>query len=231
MPNAPISGLPAAGALSAADLTVLVQGGVTVQSTVGAAANFARSFAHPGYITGGTTYYPSSPRIGAGIDSTLAANSVNYTMMLIPRTVTIDQFGVRTGSTNATGSNMRMGIYSASGGKPVNRLVTINAAAAAIPATANTSVVVTPDAGTITLDPGFYFFALIFDATSQILGQPQDATNAFYLGTQNFPGAPMAGTSQGEGFTEASATLPAVATPVYQGNGVQALPSSYFRVA
>lgn len=41
MPNLPISGLPAAGALSSGDLTVIVQGGVTVQSTVGAFATFA----------------------------------------------------------------------------------------------------------------------------------------------------------------------------------------------
>ena len=43
MPDLPISGLPAAGALASGDLTVIVRGGVTVQSTVGAFSTFAGS--------------------------------------------------------------------------------------------------------------------------------------------------------------------------------------------
>lgn len=44
MPDLPISGLPAAGALASGDLAVIVQGGVTVQTTVGAFASFSAAF-------------------------------------------------------------------------------------------------------------------------------------------------------------------------------------------
>lgn len=56
----PISALPAAGALSGSELTVIVQGGVTSKSTIGDAADFATSQVDSAFIVGALGYTPLS---------------------------------------------------------------------------------------------------------------------------------------------------------------------------
>lgn len=69
MANLPISGLPVAAALAAANLTVIVQGGVTVQSTVGAFASAGAAAAQTAFNLTRNNATNAAPT--AGDDSTL----------------------------------------------------------------------------------------------------------------------------------------------------------------
>jgi hypothetical protein len=193
-------------------------------------SNFTELYniAHPGHVTGGTRTYPAFPRIAAA-SATVAtvANTVYYTPFLVTEPITIDRFSIQTGSANATAANALFGIYASSAGKPAGKLFTINAVAVAVPATTSTVVTVTPDAGTITLDPGFYWFAVVFTAAPAMNGTGADSLMAWYFGTTN-AAAFFANTSQGGGYNQASATLPATATPVFASS---AQTSMVYRVA
>ena len=158
-------------------------------------------------------YYPMYPRINFAGNATAVASTIYYTPLFLPAPTTIDRIAMRTGTSNAVASNALMGIYADSAGAPGALLFTVNAAAVAVPATATTNIVVTPDAATITLDAGFYWFAIVFDAASQMVGYGSDGSMAWPFGT-TITTAYFSATSQLGSYTEASATLPATATGV-----------------
>lgn len=230
MANLPISGLPAAGAIDAADLAVIVQGGVTVQTTQGDLAAFGllgeSVLWHPGFASG--RYYQGVMRTAAGANVVLTLNTIQYSPLYVSKPVSIQSFHLKTGSTNAVAGNLNFGIYNAAAGIPTTRLAAI-AAAVAIPATANTNINIVPGAA-VDLEPGSYFFANQSDASYQLTGNALVAWDGFYMGTTN-TAAFFAATSQITGFTEglAYATgLPATATPVVSTGVVS---TAVFRVA
>jgi hypothetical protein len=241
-----ISALGAAAALTGVEPSPVVQAGATVaatatqysdfaQSKIAAAGGLSAAIAanvltlsgaaipngpHPGFKTGGTRYYGGAPYGSAAGNFAVTANTVYYTPLFLPYAASIDRVLLRTGTTNATGSNALLGIYAnLSTGEPGGKLVTINAATVAVTSSSSTNVVVTPDTSPMVLAKGFYWVASVYDAASQMItcsGTEQLANWMF--GTTNVA-AVFAGTSLVRGYTEASASLPPTATPVAATSG------------
>lgn len=215
MPNAPITGLPVAVPLAATDPFPTVQGGVTVQASLQQIENYEmpRLSPFPGYRTGGTRFYNNAPRFAAGVTNiNQAIDTIHYTPIYIRRQVVCDRFYVQTGTVSLVG-NINVGIYSSVGGQPDTLLFNV-AAAVAIPAINNQGQVFTPTALTITLEPGFYWYAVQASAALVMSGAAQLAFFGFDFGTTN-SAALMANTSQIQGYTQAAAYaggLPATAS-------------------
>jgi hypothetical protein len=224
MPNSPISGLPAAGALAAANPFPTVQAGVTVQTPLSAIAAFAQSGApvplHPGYVSG--RFYSNALRFAVPLTTvSQTLNTVNYSPIEILQPVTITSFGIKTGGTNAAAGNANIGLYANASGVPGALLQTI-AAGVAIPATANTNITITPGGGNFTLQPGSYWFAVQLDTTINMAGDTTSASNLWFGGSTN-SAAWFVATSAIIGYTEAAAFaggLPVAATPVASTSAV-----------
>lgn len=182
MPNLPISGLPAAGALTGAELTVLVQSGVTVQSTVADAAAFAIAAGQPPY--GANRWYPfingiASPGLGV-------VSRAHFSPFTVRQVVTLSDMGVLL-TTASAGGAFQLAIYDGDQAAPIptglplaytsNTLSTTSAAI--VSGALNTN---------IQLVPGhIYWTGLACDnntATFQALST-SDPSNAAIVGAQN----------------------------------------------
>lgn len=183
----------------------------------------------PGYVTGGTRHYANNQRFAAGVATiTQTIDVIHYSSMYIRRRVTIDRVYIQTGSTNAVAGNANIGIYSSANGYPGDLLFTV-VNGASIPATANSAVIVAPTSGSITLEPGFYWFAIQPSATFNMTGTATTAFASFDFGTAN-TSALFANTSQVAGYTQTvsyGSGLPATATPTIS---TSSLASGGFRV-
>lgn len=234
MPNLPISGLPAGGAVTAADPFPTDQAGVTVQVPASALATYALAqlgAAHPGYVSG--RYYSSSPRIAAGANLSVAAATIYYTPLMIFKAVTIDAFGMRNGSANATAANANMAIYAGTAaGAPGAKLFDV-ATGIVIPGTANTGVIPTIGGGPQLMPIGCYWIAIQYDNTPQVLAAALENSMMGWIGgSTNVPSGFFAASAQIPGFSQALAYasgLPANATPVAYGAGNE--PTAVFRPA
>lgn len=201
-----LSTLGASGALLEADAIPIVRGSAdTRRATLADLSDlFAAELSpFPGYRTGGTRFYNNAPRFAAGVTNiSQAIDTIHYSPMYIRRRVVCDRFYVQTGTTSLVGL-ANVGIYSSVGGQPDAKLFDV-AAGVNIPAVNNQAQVFTPTAGTITLDPGFYWFAVQSSAALVMSGAATLAWFGFDFGTTN-NAALMANTSQATGYTQAAA--------------------------
>ena len=161
MPDLPISGLPAAGPLSAADPLVIVQAGVTVQTTQGDLSRFIFGGA---YVSG---KYFTPYRAGIAISgSGVQANFIQTGPFVVTDSVTIDAVAYRIATASSGAGNFKFAIYltDANGEETTGLPIAETASIASNTAAGN---YVTALAATVTLEPGqVYWFALWADATA-----------------------------------------------------------------
>lgn len=119
---------------------------------------------HPGYVSG--RYYPSTQQGVAYANSALVANTILLTPMFIKERVTISQLGFRI-ATNVAG-NAQVALYNIGATSKMPTTLVGNTASISTGTGANVSAALS--GGNVTLDPGWYWFAINADNASTCVG-------------------------------------------------------------
>lgn len=117
-----------------------------------------------GYASG--NWYPSVPEGSVANGSALAANSIRYHPFLIREKVTLSDLGARV-TTAAASGNIQLAIYrmNMSTRRPTGTALTSTPSISTASATTVNSGAAL-NGGNVTLEPGWYFFALNVDSTA-----------------------------------------------------------------
>lgn len=161
MPDLPISGLPAAGPLSAADPLVIVQAGVTVQTDVGDVTRFGFG----GQYISTKLFMPYRSGIAIA-GSAVQSNTIQSAPFVVNAPVTVDAIAYRIATASTGAGNFKFAIYAmdANGERVTGFPIAETAAIASNTAAGN---YVTALTASITLQPGeVYWFAFWADATA-----------------------------------------------------------------